>query len=286
MAESKDPTNDDNAPWHEKDPECKICFATDIAQVHTKCGNGLCATCLGGITGKESPTCPFCQQSLVGQGALLPHVIPTTTAAQVEPDACAQAAGRAAVALMDIALAAHVAEKRQRCVGDLRVRIKHTDGLFRSASVDAACTVFQLKRCIAFHDGLAPEQLRLIHRGLPLVDDKSLSQQGIRAFDRLHVLLHASVRVLGDPASLVPIVLPPLGFAAALDANVDLRPSAAAAAACGESETRHRPSSLSTHSWPPPFPPHVVTTNRLVVANPASHRVVTRAPLPKILPGR
>jgi hypothetical protein len=80
-------------------------------------------------------------------------------------------------------------QKRPCCAGTDRVVLNGLDGLRVTAHVDLNVKVGQLARCRSLYEGFAPEQLRFLYRGAPLVCDISLARQGVTSGATLHLIV-------------------------------------------------------------------------------------------------
>lgn len=74
----------------------------------------------------------------------------------------------------------------------MKVQIKRLDGERKPVDIADSSTAEQLKQEISEKMGIDKAQLRLIFKGQPLLDDKSIAEQGVKEGDMIHVILHLS----------------------------------------------------------------------------------------------
>ena len=79
--------------------------------------------------------------------------------------------------------------ERPCCSGLTRIIIKDTDGCKEPISLDLSISLHNLLKCRSLYTGCCPEQLRAIHKGSPLISDKSLQSQNVKPGDTLHLIL-------------------------------------------------------------------------------------------------
>ena len=189
---SADPTRwgkDDDA-WGD-DTECPICCDGPCTHTHSLCGRTYCLTCINTL-----PNCAFCRNPIRTKDMLC---IPT-------PDihGCVKLSGdftpNTSTISEDVRRIAdniriHTAlpiQQRLCCSGDIDIFIKglddDDDGRVRIKS-SLSISIQTLKACLAIQYGLSEEIIRLIYRGHPLIDAKTLRDHGIVSGDYLYFLL-------------------------------------------------------------------------------------------------
>lgn len=71
----------------------------------------------------------------------------------------------------------------------MQIIVKRLDGEKKPFEVDPKHKLSDVKKTFAEKMGIAVEQLRLIYKGAPLLDDKTVEEQNIAAGDVIHVVL-------------------------------------------------------------------------------------------------
>jgi hypothetical protein len=71
----------------------------------------------------------------------------------------------------------------------MQIIIKRLDGERKPFEVDSKDTLGDLKKAFGEKMGIAVQQLRLIYKGAPLLDDKTIGDYKIVAGEVVHVVL-------------------------------------------------------------------------------------------------
>lgn len=71
----------------------------------------------------------------------------------------------------------------------MQIIVKRLDGEKKPFDVDPKDTLGALKKTFGEKMGIAVQQLRLIYKGAPLLDDKTIEEYKIVAGDVIHVVL-------------------------------------------------------------------------------------------------
>ena len=71
----------------------------------------------------------------------------------------------------------------------MQIIIKRLDGEKKPADVEDTTTIDSLKTTLSEKMGIDKAQLKLIFKGAPLLDDKTIVEQNVKAGDVIHVIL-------------------------------------------------------------------------------------------------
>jgi hypothetical protein len=71
----------------------------------------------------------------------------------------------------------------------MQVFVKTLNGKVISLEVESGDTIPQVKRLIQLKEGVIPEDMRLIHAGKQLFDDKTVADYNIKKEDTIHLVL-------------------------------------------------------------------------------------------------
>lgn len=71
----------------------------------------------------------------------------------------------------------------------MQVFVKTLSGKVISLEVDSSYTIPEVKRLIQLKEGVIPEDMRLIHAGKQLYDDKTVAHYNIKKEDTIHLVL-------------------------------------------------------------------------------------------------
>jgi len=73
--------------------------------------------------------------------------------------------------------------------GGVPVYVKIVDGSRESWRIPLDWTVIQVKEVLSKNTGFSVEQIRLIHRGQPMIDNETLANMGVKDGSILHMLI-------------------------------------------------------------------------------------------------
>ena len=82
------------------------------------------------------------------------------------------------------------------------VTVKMLDGLKQSMKVELKTTIMELKSNLAEQAGLDPQQLKLIHKGKPCNDEKTISESKITNNSMIHLIITMRGGDAGDGCRL------------------------------------------------------------------------------------
>lgn len=71
----------------------------------------------------------------------------------------------------------------------MQVFVKTLNGKVISLDVESSYTIPQVKKLIQLKEGVIPEDMRLIHAGKQLFDDKIVADYNIKKEDTIHLVL-------------------------------------------------------------------------------------------------
>jgi ubiquitin len=71
----------------------------------------------------------------------------------------------------------------------MQVFVKTLNGKVISLEVESSYTIPQVKKLIQLKEGVIPEDMRLIHAGKQLFDDKTVADYNIKKEDTIHLVL-------------------------------------------------------------------------------------------------
>jgi ubiquitin len=71
----------------------------------------------------------------------------------------------------------------------MQVFVKTLNGKVISLEVESSYTIPQVKKLIQLKEGVIPEDMRLIHAGKQLFDDKTVADHNIKKEDTIHLVL-------------------------------------------------------------------------------------------------
>ncbi len=71
----------------------------------------------------------------------------------------------------------------------MQILIKRLDGDKKTVDVEPTTTITELKLNFGQKMGIDPKQLRLVFKGAPLLDDKTVAESNIAAGDIIHIIL-------------------------------------------------------------------------------------------------
>jgi len=71
----------------------------------------------------------------------------------------------------------------------MQVLIKKLDGQREAFNLEPEESTIKVKEMLAEKTGVAKEQIRLIFKGQPMADEKSLKDQGVAAGEVIHMIM-------------------------------------------------------------------------------------------------
>jgi len=71
----------------------------------------------------------------------------------------------------------------------MQIHIKKLDGQKEEFSLEPSDTVMKVKEMLSEKTGVHKDQIRLIFKGKPMVDEKSLGEQQVAAGSTVHMIM-------------------------------------------------------------------------------------------------
>ncbi len=71
----------------------------------------------------------------------------------------------------------------------MQIHIKKLDGQKEEFSLEPTDAVMKVKETLAEKTGVHKDQIRLIFKGKPMLDDKTLGDQGVTAGSTIHMIM-------------------------------------------------------------------------------------------------
>lgn len=71
----------------------------------------------------------------------------------------------------------------------MQIHIKKLDGQKEEFNLESSDTVMKVKEMLSEKTGVHKDQIRLIFKGKPMVDDKTLAEQAVTAGATVHMIM-------------------------------------------------------------------------------------------------